>query len=196
MRKSAVVTWLYDEVDRFYQGSSLVSLQAPTDHVGIAEGREPPTYPFVGIQEVSGTPQTAGIGGGTLRVHERTTDANDILQSVTYVRTTQLDVRLQPVTDGDRQLRDDLTEDLASHVEMQQRTGDTPEDMDILSVGDVTPTGRPDEFVYGDGIPLSVEYDYFRTDDDPDVAETVNVDVDVADEPQNSGSDAVDATFD
>jgi len=182
MKQSDVVIWVHDEVKSVLNSTNLVNLGTPDDHVDLADDREDHPYPFVGIQKVTGIPQSAGIGSGNLSVDALNYDNNNVLQSIDYGRDTVLRLNIIPLTDGDAQLREDLGDELADHFELLLRQDNLHADMEDIDVGEATPQDRTDDFVRADGIPLEIEYTRFITDDDPATAKTVKVDVDVADE--------------
>lgn len=194
MRQSDVVEWLHDEIESFLSNSTLVSPSTPAEHVGLAEKRDERTYPFVGIQKIASTSETGGIGSGEIRVDEVTYDSNGVVQSITYRRDVTLRVEVLPTTDGDRHLRDNLLDDLADHFTVLARNGDVPEDIEPPSVEEATPQGRPDDFVYTDGLPMEIEYARYHTDDSVTAAEEVNVDVDAGDGDGNTAN-SFDETF-
>jgi len=189
MRTSAVITWLHDEIATVLTNTTLVSLTTPESHVDLAQDRDDQRYPFVGIDKRSSDPQSAGLGSGTSFVDSISTDANGVVQSVTRRRDKTLRVAVQTVTDGDEKLRDDLHEDIEDHLAHVARTGSYPDDIREITVHTTTPTGRPDEFVYGDGTPLEIEFSRFTVDDSITAAETVNVDIDAADDAGGTNAD-------
>lgn len=194
MRQSAVTTWLLDEIETFLTNTSLVSPSTPSNHVDEAQAHDEQTYPFVGVQKIATNPQSAGIGNGELQVDSVNYGNNGNVQSIDYVRDVELRVEVIPTTDDDSALRDDLAEDLASRFALLARTDGYPSDIDSITVGEATPSGRPDEFVRGDGVPLEIDYERHLTDDTVTAAETVNIDVDVGDYDDDiSESDDVDA---
>jgi hypothetical protein len=193
MRQSAVIEWLHDEISDFLGGSTLVSLSNPDNHVSLAEQRDDQVYPFVAIQKIASNPESAGVGSGNLYVDELSYKAG-ALDAVTYGRDFDFRVEVIPLTDGDAKLRDDLTEDLGDHLSIVARTGAHPNEMGPIDVGEATPDERTDDFVRGDGISLGIEYSRYATDDDPDVAESVELTVSVGDyDDEVSESDDPDA---
>lgn len=188
MRQTAVINWLHDEIVTFLSNSSLVSLSSPGDHVDLVDERDDNPYPFVGIQKIGSNDNNAGIGNGQVFVDSLSYDSTDTLVSITYRRDVTFRVNVIPVTNNDAKLRDDLADDLDDHFARLARNGPLASDMDDLRVEEATPQGRPDEFVYGDGIPIEIDYSRYQTDNDPLVADTVNVDIDVRDADAVSGS--------
>jgi len=192
MRESDVIEWLIDESVAFLDTTSLVSVSTPSNHADEAQFHDGHVYPFVAVQQIGSTSESAGIGKGELFVDSLSYDTNDVLQSITYRRDVSLRVNVVPVTDEDPKLRDDLATDLTDHLSLVAEKNDHPDDIDDISVGEATPQDRPDDLVAADGIPLDVEDSRYVTDDDPDVAETVNVDVEVGD---TSPASTFDETF-
>lgn len=190
MRESAVINWLDSEIATFLSNSSLVSLTTPGDHVGLAKERDNDAgvYPFIGIQQIATRPHSAGIGNGELAVDSFTYDVNGVLQSIDYRRDITLRLSVIPVTDGNAKLRDDLSEDLTDHLALVARQEDHPSDIDGMHVEEATPQDRSNDFVWADGIPLEIEYERYIIDSNPDVAETVNIDIDVKDADATSTS--------
>lgn len=202
MRQSAVIDWVHDEIVATLTATGLVSLASPAQHVGVVtertHGDGPDVYPFVGIRTLASRNTQAGIGSGEAYV-DSTTYQNGVLQSVTYRREPTLRLELVVVTDADARLRADIAEDLSDHFATLVRTGGTPADLTIESVTEATPEDRAEELVRADGVGLEIAYDRYETDDDPDVAETVNLDVDVTetepDATDDTETDAFDESF-
>lgn len=180
MRQSAVIEWLHDEISTFLSGSPLVSLTTPDNHVALAERRDEQVYPFVAIQKITTRPQTMGLGSGNVYVDELNYVSGS-LDSVTYARDLAFRVEAIPLTDGDAKLRDDMTEDLGDHLSVISRTDAYPTDIEALDVGEHSPDERTDDFVRGDGISLGIEFTRYVTDNDPQVAEEVDLTITVGD---------------
>lgn len=199
MKQSDVVVWVHDEIKSVLNTTSLLSLNTPDDHVDLADDREDHPYPFVGIRKSTTRPQSAGIGSGGLYVDALNYDNNDVLDSIDYAKDIVLRLLVIPTTDDDAKLREDLTEELANHFELQLRQDNLHSDMKDLDVEEGTPQGRPDDFVRADGLPLEIEYKRTITDSDPTAAETVNMDVDIGDYDddisESSDVDGFDETF-
>lgn len=190
MRESTVINWLNDEISTFLSNSSLVSLSTPDEHVGLAQERDSNSqvYPFVGIQQIASRPHSAGIGSGELSVDFHSYDSNDLLTAIDYRRDVTLRLSVIPTTDNDAQLRDDLGEDLTDHLALVARKKDHPTDIDGMHVEEATSQNQSEDFVWADGIPVEIEYERYITDNDPAVAETVNIDIDVTDDLDTSSS--------
>jgi len=185
MKRTDVVTWVYDTVVDVLDSTSLVDVTTPTQHVDIAEDRDDVSnrpYPFVAIAVNGVDPQTGGIGNDTSRVATVTYDGG-VVSSVERARDKQLRCTVTVLTDGDRGLRTALTERVSDTIAVRADTERHPTDIDTVRVGEATPSGRPENYVYGDGIPLTIEYTTYITDDAVTAAETVNVDVAVSDDP-------------
>jgi len=196
MKESEVVNWLYTETVDVLDTSSLLSLSSPNDHVGLAEKGEDTIYPYVGIQEIANRPQSTGVGSGEVFVDETVYDSQDVLQSITYRRDVIKRVQLIPTTDGDAQLRDDLGGELADHFSVITRQGNLPTDIEALTVEEGTPQDRTDDFVRAHGVPMEITYSRYITNNDPAVADTVNVDIDVTEDVDTAASDdAFNETF-
>lgn len=200
MRTSAVIQWLLDECEAVLQQSNRVSLSTPANHVDVAEPSLDHPYPFVGIQPIADNSMSAGIGNGDLFVDSLTHDSNGVLQATTYRRDSTLRVEAIPVTDDDPKLRDELADELEDHFSLYSRTGGQPSDMDPPQLDNSTPQGRSDDFVDSTGIAMEIEYEHFITDDDPDVATSVNVEIEVGDAVSDldtigDGAIAYDETF-
>ena len=205
MKRTDVIDWVDGEITTVLSNTTLLSLSSPDDHASLIEQRQPPTYPFVGIQPISSRTETGGIGNGNAVVDSLSFDANDVLQSITYRRDETLRLELVVVTDDDAKLRDGLETELEDHFAVLARKDDDiddtlADDMDDLRLdGEATPGGRPSDFVYGTGIPIEIDYNRFITDSDVTAAETVNLDIDVGDSDtdvsESSDADAYDETF-
>ncbi len=195
MRKSDVVQWLATSLRDHLESSTLVSITDGAPHVDIAEDRdavEGRPYPFVGITPVSNTPHERGIGTDITQP-TAVNYSSGTVDSIDRTVTQTLRVTVTALTDGDRKLRSDLTEDIQHELGARVSTDEHPADITDIDVGEAAPSGRPSQFVYGDGIPIEIEYEYIRTDTDVIAAEEVNVDVDVgetADDP--NAADAID----
>jgi hypothetical protein len=180
MRQSAVIEWLHDEISTFLSGSSLVSLSNPDNHVALAEQRDDQVYPFVAIQEVSSV--TVKKGKGDTNVYVAGLDyTSGVLNAVTYARDVRVRLEVIPLTDGDAKLRDDLTEDLNSHLSIQSRKKEYPTDIRSFDVGESSPNERTDDFVRGKGVELKITFTRYEVDDDPEVATEVNLTLNVGD---------------
>lgn len=188
MKQTDVIRWLSDELDTALSNSDVVTLTNRGPHIGLANARPEGLYPFIGIDYDGGDPRSAGIGADTTFVDSKSFDENGILESITYRRDTELDVTVHVLTDGDRERRDNLADDIQGHLHILARTDDYPSDMSEFAVGDANPSSRPDEFVYGDGTSLELEYSTFWVDDQPDVAKDVNIDIEVADDASGTNS--------
>lgn len=195
MKQTDLITWFYDEVVTVLTDTSLVALDDVQQHVGLARERETPRYPFIGIDHDGGDPRSAGIGSDTTFVETLTFDNNDILESITYRRDTELTVELQTLTDGDKELRSELAQEIRGHFAILSRQQTYPTDVQTLRVQETRQTGRPDEFVYGNGTVFPVTYSTFVTDPDPDVAETVNLAVEAAEDRDGTNSSQTDYTI-
>lgn len=183
MRESAVLTWVMDECVDVLTNTSLVSLSTPGDHVDIAEPGMDHPYPFVGVQKIASTPQSAGIGSGDVFVDAvNDTDNDGYVDEIVKRRDIILRVSVIPVTDNDAKLRDDLSEDLADHFAVLGREGTGKSDIGEITSGGASPQGRTDELIRSDGVPLEIPYSRYIVDDSVVAAETVNVDVDVTDD--------------
>jgi len=180
MNESDVIKWLLSESETVLQQSNLVSLTTPANHVDVAEPSMSHPYPFIGIQKITTNTRSAGMGGGDLFVDELTY-TNGTLDSITYRRDSSLRVNVIPVTDDAPSLRDDLADEVTDHFSLFARTGGEPDDMDPPDIDDSTPTGRSDDVVDASGIAMTIDYETFIVDNDPQVADTVNVDIEVGD---------------
>jgi hypothetical protein len=195
MKHSDVMRWLYSEIDSVLDSSTLVSFSDRDDHIGLARGREEYPYPFVAIDHNDGNPRSAGIGAGTAFVDELIFDNNDVLTEIIYRRDTVLDVTIQTLTDGDRELRDDLAQEIQGHFALVSRQGEYHGDMNRLEVGTATPNSRPDTFVYGDGTDMRVDYSAFISDPDPDAAEQIDITLKAAEDTDGTDGDSEDYTI-
>ena len=187
--------WLYSEIDTVLDSSTLVSFSDRDNHIGLARERGEYPYPFVAIDHDNGTPRSAGIGAGTAFVDELIFDTNDVLTEIIYRRDTVLDVTIQTLTDGDRELRDDLAQEIQGHCALVSRQDEYHTDMNRLEVGTATPNSRPDTFVYGDGTDLRVDYSTFISDPDPDAAEQINITLESAEDADGTDGDSEDYTI-
>jgi hypothetical protein len=193
MRESDVKQWLIGEVSSFLDSSPLVSLANPSEHVDVADAHNDETYPFVGIQRTSSTPQTAGIGSGNARV-DSVNYANSVAESITYRRDVLLQLNVIPVTDGNQALRDDLTNDLSDYFARIGRRNTHPEDIRNVNPRTGSPVDRASDFVRASSVVLEIPYSRYHVDDSITAAEEVNVDIDVED-PDGASSDAFDESF-
>ncbi len=197
MRESDVINWLFDETSTFLSNSSLVSVSAPSDHVDEAQTHNGQIYPFIGVRQIASNPDTAGIGNDTLKVDSFSYGTDGVLQSITYRKDVTLRAELVPTVDENPKLRDDLSEDISDHFsliaeKLNTVKDTTPDDMEDVSVDESTTEGRSDDFVMADGIPVEIEYSRYLVDNDPPVADTVNLDINVGD---SVSADAFDETF-
>ena len=188
MKRTDLIQWLHSDIVGVLDTTTLTSFDTPAQHVGLARGSDNHPYPFVGIDTADTTPDSMGIGNETLVVDSLEYDADGVLQSRTYRRETPLPVTIQVLTDGERELRSDLTDELHDHFNLTQEQGAFPADVDTIDDRGVTISGRPDEFVYGHGLRLTITYKQYITDDDPDVAEEVDLTFDVADDVDGTDS--------
>lgn len=186
MKESDIHEWLLSEVTTILSNTSLVSLSNPATHVDVASAFDESTYPFVGILGIANTSQSAGIGNGDVVVDD-TTYSGGQLQSITYRIDKELRVELDPVTDNDPKLRDDLCTELSDHFSLLARNGNHPADMEPPDVDESTTQNREDDFVRGEGVPMDIEYSRYIVDDDPDVATDVNLDIDAEAPDETSG---------
>jgi len=182
VNESDVIQWLLDECETVLTQSNYVSLSTPVNHVDVAEPSMDHPYPFVGIQPIATNQTSAGIGNGNLFVDSLNYGSDGILDSITYRRESTLRVETIPVTDDDPKLRDDLGTELTDYFNLYTRTRGQPSDMDPPQIDESTPQGRSDDFIDSDGIAMEITYEHFITDTDPDVAESVNVELQVGDE--------------
>lgn len=182
MRESDVKLWLINETSTFLSNSSLVSLSNPDTHVDTAEAHDDKTYPFIGLQSISSTPQSAGIGSGDVFVDSINYDTNGVVESIDFYREVTYRAELIPTTDGDEQLRDDLSDDLSDYLARIARKGEYPTYFEELSSDDSSPSDRTSDFVRATGVAVEVTYKRLETDTDITPAATVNLDIDVADD--------------
>lgn len=199
MNTDDVINWLYSEVTTLLADTDLASLNTPSDHVALTnqrDGDDDGPYPFVGIRPLNAANTSAGIGNGSLYVDDvQRTDG--VVDSIVYRAEPTLRVELVPVTNGDRRLRDNLVDDLTDHFSLLARTNNHPEDIETVTPDESAVQNRSDAFIYGDGLPLDVSFKRYATDNDPDVAESVNLDVDVSETPldDSDDTDAFDVAF-
>jgi len=195
MRQTAVIEWLAGECVTVLANAPSLSLSNPSQHVDLADDRDEHPYPFVGLRKISATTRSAGIGNGDLYV-ERIEVTDGLVSDIIYGRDNTLRVDVLPITDGDRRLRERLSDALTDRLSLAAR-GVTliPADMEPPEVEDMTTAGRPDDFVYGDGLSVAVEYTTEIVHDDVTTAETVNRDIDVGDDADDvEGADAYDVS--
>lgn len=194
MQLSAVNDWLDGEVVSFFEATTLVDLANPDAHVDLVQSRDDYAYPFVGIRPIATPSATQGLGNGNQTADDATYDDNGVLQSITYRRDATYRLELAPLTDGDRRLRDDMAGELVDHFALLVKKDDLPDDVSALRIDDGEPGGRPDEYVYGTGIPLEVDFQRYTVDDDPQAAESVDLDVTVSDDDDPNVGDTTDPT--
>lgn len=197
MRTTDVINYLNDELVTVLTESGAVTLSSPSDHVGLVEGRHPPTYPYVGIRKMGSVGESMGVGNENLVVDSMSYDTNGVVKSITRRRESTLTVEIVPVTDGDAHLRDTLYDDVLDHFTLLTDTDGLPTDVETLSVEESGTEGRSKDFVHAEGIPVQVTYKRYLVESNPTAAETVNVDVDAgsADVDDNTDADAFDETF-
>lgn len=194
MRQTDVIEWLASEAITVLNTVSYLSLETPANHVGLAQDRDEEIYPFVGIQKISTASEDAGIGNGQLYA-ESASYSNGTIDSVTYGKDSTLRVNVIPTTDGDREVRDKLVEDLEDHFLLFARDErSVPDDMEEPTVEEPTPQGRPEEFVYADGVPIEIEYTRYIENSDVTAAETVTLDIDTEDGATGETTDAHDTS--
>jgi hypothetical protein len=190
MKQTDVVRWLYDEIATALQDTTLVSLSDVDKHIDVAQNREAGgPYPFVGIDHDGSTPKSAGIGGGNTFVDELVYGDDGLLDAIIYRRDKEFPVVIHTLTDGDQALRSDLGETIEDHFALLARREEVPADVDVFEVGETTTSGRPDTFVYGDGLDMDITYSRFARVDDPVVAEDVDLTIDAADDASGTNSD-------
>jgi len=203
MQQSDLTNWLFGQLQQVLIDTPNTGINSESDlngNVDIAEGDVDHPYPFIGIQTISNSPLTGGIGSGEIKVDDMTYSGG-ILQSITYRKDSRIRYDLIPVTDGRPKLRDDLSDAISDHFGVLTRTDGYPDDVTPRQIGENTPQDRPDEFIRASGTPLVLEYERTIVDNDPDVAQEVNVDVDVSGsnggviDESDSDKDAFDETF-
>jgi len=183
MKKSELKLWLFGELRQVladFSGVSISTTQEASDHVDVADATVDHPKPALLVQGISTNPQSAGIGGGHLYVDEKRYNDTGLLNEIEYRRDSQLRVSIVAVVDNDPQLADDLETAVADHFGLLSRTDGFPEDVTPLQIGESTPQDRQADRIQSSGTPLVVEYERYLVDSDPDVAEEVNVDVDVS----------------
>jgi len=197
MNQSDLMVWLFGELRHVLAETDNTGISIASDaedHVDIADADIDHKYPFIGVQQIAQNPQSQGIGAGTVSVAKLRTDDNDVLTEIVYQKDVDVRVSLVPVTDNDPSLRDTLIDEIVNHFSVLARKDGYPDDVSFELVGEATPQGRPDERVRATGVPLALSYERTIVDDDPDVADTVNIDVDVTDETDTT-TDAFDEQF-
>jgi hypothetical protein len=182
MQQSDVIGWLLDECESLLNTSSVVAVSAPSDHVDVADAFDESTYPFIGVQKISNTPESAGIGADTLFVDSILTDADGNVTSITYYGEPTLRVSVEPVTDDDAADRDGLADEITDHFGLIVRNDGEPADITVESIGEATPSDRTDDLVRADGVPIELSYERYVTDTDVDAAETVTLGLDVSED--------------
>ena len=193
MNQSELMVWLFGELRTVLAETDDTGISAESDatnNVDITEGDTEYTYPFIGVQPIAQNPQSQGIGSGTVTVDEHRTDDDGILTEIVYRKDADVRVSVVPVTDNNPQLRDTLVDAVVDHFSVLARTGGYPDDVTFQLVGEATPQGRPEDRVRGTGVPLALTYERYIVDNDPDVADTVNLDIDTM------GDDETIDTFD
>jgi len=201
MKQSDLTEWLFGELQEILvetNNTNVTSVSEAADNVDIADASKDHPYPSLVVQPLSVNPQSAGIGTGRLFVDQQTYDSNDVLQSITYRKESEIRLDLIPITDNDPKLRDDLSDAISDHFSLLIRQDGFPEDVDPILVGESSPQGRPEDFVRTSGVTFVAEYHRFITDNDPDVAEEVDLDVDVSDmdiDDETTDVDAFDEQF-
>jgi len=185
MKKSDVTEWLFGELQEILvetNNTSITSLSQASDNVDIADASEDHPYPSIVVQTLAVNPQSSGIGSGRLYVDQQTFNVNDVLQSITYRKESEVRFDLIAITDNNPKLRDNLSDQISDHFSLKIRKDEFPADISPVLVGEPSPQGRPEDFVRSSGVSLVLEYEHFITDSDPDVATEVDLDVDVSDE--------------
>jgi len=204
MKQSELTKWLFDELTQVLMetpNTGITSLSEAADNVDIAEGSDDGPYPFIGVQPIATSPQSAGIGNYQTYVDEKTY-VNGVLDSVTLRRESRVRYNFIPTTDDNPKLRDDLKDAIVDYFAVKMRNDEFPEDLDPKVIGETTPSDRPTEFVNSNAIPFVTVYKRYITDNDPDVAEEVNLDVDVSGsvdgmiDDNDTDGDAFDEMFD
>jgi len=183
MNQSAVTQWLFGELRQVLAdttGTGVTDISDAQNNVDVADPSIDHPYPFIGVQAIASNPQSKGIGNGQLvTTGEQYVDG--VVDEIDHERDTELRVSLIPVTDNNVKLRDDLTDALANHFALVSKKDEHPDDLTIQQIGESSPQGRTDEFVRSSGVPLVVEYTTNVTDDNPEAAEAVDMNIDVAD---------------
>lgn len=182
MKTSDVMDWLLTECQTVLEQSNGVSLTDASDHVDIAQPSIDHPYPFVGVQPLATNPVSAGIGSGNIFVHNLNYDGNDVLDSITYRRDSSLRLEIIPVTDTNPSLRDDLGDELTDHFSLLARTKEQPADMEPPDIDESSIEGRPADFINSSGIGMTIDYEQYMTDTDPEVALNVTATIEVGDE--------------
>jgi len=181
MNQKDLTQWLFGELRTVLSDTANTGLSSPTDaegHTDITEGDVDHPYPFIGVQPITQNPVSQGLGNGVVTVADIIYNSG-VASEVHYERESDVRVSLIPVTDGSVALRDNLADAVVDHFSVLSRTGEYPDDVSFRTIGESRPQGRPNERVRGVGVPLALSYDRTIVDDDPTVAETVELDIDV-----------------
>jgi len=182
MKKSDINNWLFGEAETAITNSTVVSVTDASGHVDIAESHADGQYPFVGLTPISTVTESAGLGNEGLytAAEDRADDADDTLQSTTEAETKRYTVELGVRTDDRHAVADDLTGDLKTHFHLLSEAfsypDNLPAEMISVSAADTAPQSRPEDFVRGTAIEVTVRY--VTTEGvDRTAAETVTLDV-------------------
>lgn len=155
MHTDELITWLLDTTETIVSSSSAVSLDTPSNHVDVAEAFDDSTYPFVGIVPISMIPLSGGLGNEELYATGDVTDTNGNTDGVEHTLRREFSIEITPVTDDDFGLRDRLTDEVTLGFAERSDAGETPDDIRQLSIGESTPSGRPESFVRANGMEVS-----------------------------------------
>lgn len=178
MNTSELLTWLMDNTESVVTDSNSISVSDPSTHVDVADAHDESVYPFIGIQPISMSPVSGGLGKKNLTTTAIRTDNTDTFVGVTGTLRRDFSIEIIPVTDDDHAVRDALTDEILLYFETLVDVGDTPDDITGLSTGQSTPSGRADSFVRANGVELSGTL-HTHTDTDLPAAESVNWKIDV-----------------
>lgn len=177
MRVSALHEWIIGVATDTLRDSDVVTVATPSEHADIANAHDEATYPFVGVVPISLTTIENGLGNETLTpTAVQTQDGATV--GVEEVLRRDFTIEVTPVTDDDAYARDELVDELTFSFAQRVASNDDPDDVTRLSVGETTPSDRPDSFVRGSGVTLSGRL-HTASQRAVTTAESVSLDVDV-----------------
>lgn len=154
MLVSELHEWIISVATDTLRDSTVVSVGNPPEHVDIANTHDGTSYPFVGVVPISLVPIDNGLGNASLTPTAIQTE-NGQTVGVEEVLRRDFTIEVTPVTDDDAYKRDLLVDELTLAFAQRVERNDSPHDITELTIGETTPSDRPDSLVRGSGVTLT-----------------------------------------